>query len=44
VHELLEAVERTQARRVLVDSLIDLQTAAEDQTRFREFMYSLALA
>jgi hypothetical protein len=24
-----------------VDSLIDLQTAAPDETRFREFMYSL---
>lgn len=42
VHELLEVVERTQARRVLVDSLLDLQAASEDQTRFYEFMYSLA--
>jgi circadian clock protein KaiC len=42
VHDLLEVAERTGARRVLVDSLRDLQAAAEDQTRFREFMYSLA--
>jgi circadian clock protein KaiC len=41
VHELLEAVERTQARRVVIDSLLDLQLAAIDETRFREFMYSL---
>jgi circadian clock protein KaiC len=41
-HDLLQAVERTRARRVLVDSLIDLQMAAIDDTRFREFMYSLA--
>jgi circadian clock protein KaiC len=36
VHDLLEAVERTQARRVLIDSLMDLQMAALDDTRFRE--------
>ena len=42
VHDLLEAAERTQARRVLIDSLMDLQVAAVDETRFREFMYSLA--
>jgi circadian clock protein KaiC len=42
VHDLLHAVERAQARRVLIDSLMDLQMAAMDDTRFREFMYSLA--
>jgi len=42
VYELLEAVERTKARRVLVDSLMDLQVASPDETRFREFVYSLA--
>ena len=42
VHELLEAVERAQARRVVIDSLLDLQMASPDETRFREFMYSLA--
>jgi circadian clock protein KaiC len=41
VHDLLHTVERTGARRVLVDSLVDLQVAAPDETRFREFMYSL---
>ncbi len=41
VYELLKAVERTKARRVLVDSLMDLRTTARDQTRFLEFMYSL---
>jgi circadian clock protein KaiC len=42
VYDLLAAVERTKARRVLVDSLLDLQMAAPDETRFREFIYSLA--
>jgi circadian clock protein KaiC len=41
VYDLLEAVERTGARRVLIDSLTDLQLASPDQTRFREYMYSL---
>jgi circadian clock protein KaiC len=41
VYELLELVERTKARRVLVDSLMDLQMASADETRFREFVYSL---
>ena len=40
-HDLLAAVEHTGARRVLIDSLVDLQNAAIEQTRFREFMYSL---
>ena len=42
VHDLLRAVEHGQARRVVIDSLIDLQMAAVDDTRFREFMYSLS--
>jgi circadian clock protein KaiC len=41
VHELIQAVERTGARRVLIDSLADLRLAAVDETRFREFVYSL---
>jgi circadian clock protein KaiC len=41
VHDLLQAIERTRARRVVIDSLMDLQVAAVDETRFREFMYSL---
>jgi circadian clock protein KaiC len=42
VHELLHVTEATQARRVVIDSLLDLQMASPDETRFREFMYSLA--
>ena len=42
VYELLETVERVGARRVLIDSLSDLQFAAPDPTRFREYMYSLS--
>jgi circadian clock protein KaiC len=41
VHDLLQAIEAFQARRVVIDSLADLQVAALDNTRFREFMYSL---
>jgi circadian clock protein KaiC len=42
VYELLTAAERTKARRVLVDSLLDVRLAAVEETRFLEFMYSLA--
>jgi circadian clock protein KaiC len=41
VYQLLETVERTGARRVLIDSLTDLQLASADSIRFREYMYSL---
>jgi circadian clock protein KaiC len=41
VYELLDTIERSGARRVLIDSLTDLQFAARDEIRFREFMYSL---
>ena len=41
VYRLLHAAENHQARRVVIDSLADLQMAARDETRFREFMYSL---
>jgi circadian clock protein KaiC len=41
VYDLLTAVERTGARRVLIDSLTDLQFALPDEVRFREYMYSL---
>jgi circadian clock protein KaiC len=41
VHELIGMVERVGARRVLIDSLLDLAMAAGDQRRFREWMYSL---
>ncbi len=39
--ELLELIDRTGARRVLIDSLADLRLAAGEETRFREFVYSL---
>jgi circadian clock protein KaiC len=41
VYDLLDAVQRTGARRVLLDSLGDLEDVSPDETRFREFMYSL---
>jgi circadian clock protein KaiC len=41
VHELLETVERTGARRILIDSLGDLRATSTDETRFREYIYSL---
>ena len=41
VHELQETVERIGARRVLIDSLLDVRMAAVEETRFQEFMYSL---
>ena len=39
VYELLELIQRTRARRVLIDSLSDLQYAAPDRA-LREFVYS----
>jgi circadian clock protein KaiC len=41
VYELLDRVERTGAKRVMIDSLTDLQYATPDLVRFREFIYSL---
>jgi circadian clock protein KaiC len=41
VDGLLAVVERTGARRVLIDSLADLRLATPDEARFREFVYSL---
>jgi circadian clock protein KaiC len=41
VYELLDLVERTGAKRVLIDGLSDLQHATSDPVRFREFIYSL---
>jgi circadian clock protein KaiC len=41
VYELLDLVERVGARRVMIDSLVDLSLAAGDENRFREWMYSL---
>jgi circadian clock protein KaiC len=42
VYELLDAIERSGARRVVVDSLDTLVVAAPDPIRFRELVYSLA--
>ncbi len=41
IYDLLDTVERTGARRVLIDSLADLRMTAGDELRFREFIYSL---
>jgi circadian clock protein KaiC len=42
VYDLLACVERTGARRVVIDSLGDLLLASPDSTRFRELVYSLS--
>lgn len=41
VYELLQMIQRTGARRVMIDSLGDLRAAAGDEMRFREYIYSL---
>lgn len=42
VYELLDTIERTGAKRVVIDSLGDLRAACgDDELRFREYMYSL---
>jgi circadian clock protein KaiC len=41
LHGVLEAVQQTGARRLVVDSIDDLLVAAGDSLRFREYMYSL---
>jgi circadian clock protein KaiC len=41
VYELLALIEASGATRVLIDGLSDLQYAAPDSVRFREFIYSL---
>jgi circadian clock protein KaiC len=41
VYELLDVIARTGARRVVIDSLPDLDIAAGDEIRFREWMFSL---
>jgi circadian clock protein KaiC len=40
-YDLLEAIERSGARRVLIDGLADLRLATTDEVRFREYLYSL---
>ncbi len=41
VYELIETVEKTGARRVVIDSLLDVASAAGDPVRFREWMFSM---
>jgi circadian clock protein KaiC len=41
VYQLLDVIDDTNARRVVIDSLNDLMIAASDELRFREFVYSL---
>jgi circadian clock protein KaiC len=41
VYELLDLIDKTGARRIVIDSLLDLMTLATDPVRFREWMYSL---
>jgi circadian clock protein KaiC len=41
VYDLLDTIEAVGATRVLVDSLGDLQAASPDETRFREYVYTL---
>jgi circadian clock protein KaiC len=41
VYDLMDTVERTRARRVLIDSLADLRVSAGDDIRFHEFIYSI---
>lgn len=40
-YELIDLVERMKARRVVIDSLLDLMSASGDPVRFREWMFSL---
>jgi circadian clock protein KaiC len=41
VYELLDTVEETGARRIVIDSFNDLDPSGSDPTRFTEFIYSL---
>lgn len=41
VNQLLETIKATGARRIMIDSLGDLRATATDETRFREYVYSL---
>jgi len=41
VYELLDLVDKTGAKRIVIDSLVDLMVTAGDPLRFREWMYSL---
>ena len=41
VYELIELAESTKARRIVIDSLLDVMAAAGDAVRFREWMFSM---
>jgi circadian clock protein KaiC len=41
VYELIELAEKTGARRIVVDSLLDLMSAAGDPVRFREWVFAM---
>ena len=41
VYDLLDRIEQTGAKRVVIDSLVDVMEAAADRVRFREWMFSL---
>ncbi len=41
VYKIVDSVEATGARRIVIDSLNDLMIGTPDQVRFREFSYSL---
>jgi circadian clock protein KaiC len=41
VYELLDLIAKTGAKRIVIDSLVDLMVTAGDPVRFREWMYSL---
>ncbi len=41
VYELIELAQTTNARRIVIDSLPDLMSAAGDPTRFREWIFSM---
>jgi circadian clock protein KaiC len=41
IYELLDAVDRVGAKRILIDSLTDVLFASGDEIGFREYMYSL---
>lgn len=41
VYELIELAEKTGARRIVVDSLLDLMAAAGDPVRFREWVFAM---
>jgi circadian clock protein KaiC len=41
VYELLDMIDKTGAKRIVIDSLVDLMVTAGDPLRFREWMYSL---